>query len=189
MLDVSLKIGELLVERGLIQESDLRKALHIQASGGGRLGAILVRIGALSEEVLLEETLSEQLDLPVLKTSDLPDDAAVYQCLQQSPISLDWFLDQKALLWPVSDEQYGCIAIDVLNNYLRDVIESRVGYGRVVYYLASQQVIESYLDYVQREYAVEDLFQSADESRALAELAEEAPIIEFVNNIMSQAKA
>jgi len=142
MLDVSLKIGELLVERGLIQESDLRKALHIQASGGGRLGAILVRIGALSEEVLLEETLSEQLDLPVLKTSDL-----------------------------------------------RDVIESRVGYGRVVYYLASQQVIESYLDYVQREYAVEDLFQSADESRALAELAEEAPIIEFVNNIMSQAKA
>jgi general secretion pathway protein E len=180
------KLGELLLDRDLILESDLRKALHIQATGGGRLGAILVRIGALSEGALLE-VLSEQLGCEVLTDHALPDDLVVYQSLQQCPISIDWFIDHKAFVWPLPQGGYGCCAMDIMDSYLRDVVENRIGSGEIVYFLTSQQTVESCLDFVRREFAVEDLFQGADGSRALAELAEQAPIIEFVNNIMAQA--
>ena len=58
-------LGELLVERGAVRPADLERALELQAAMGGRLGQLLVRIGALSEDQLLE-VLSGQLGLPVM---------------------------------------------------------------------------------------------------------------------------
>ncbi len=186
MLDVSNKIGELLLQKGLIQESDLRKALQIQQKAGGRLGSVLIRVGALSEDALLP-VLAQQLELERLTGDALPDDLVVYQCLLESPINLDWFIDHKLVLWPLSENRYGCLALDILDCFLRDVLDQFYRAGCIEYFLANQQVVEGYLDFVRREHAVDDLFQGAEGSRALSELAEEAPIIEFVNNIMSQA--
>src|ERR1700730_5466823 len=42
-------IGQLLIEAGLIGETDLARALAFQQRYGGRLGSILVRLGGLSE--------------------------------------------------------------------------------------------------------------------------------------------
>ena len=53
MPDLQKKIGDLLLERRLIQEPDLRKALALQKNSGGRVGAILIRSGAISEDALL----------------------------------------------------------------------------------------------------------------------------------------
>jgi len=66
-------IGQIAVARGLITEDDLERALAFQARFGGRLGGVLVRMGALSERDLLH-ALSEQLDLPVLSRADMPTD-------------------------------------------------------------------------------------------------------------------
>jgi general secretion pathway protein E len=184
---INLKLGALLTEKGLLQEGDLRKALQIQASSGGRLGAILVRIGAISEESLLRDALCTQLGLALLEEEGRPDEVLAYQCMLKSPVAIDWFVDHKVVLWPLGDDAYGCIAADVLDNYLRDVLERRLGFGQITYYLATQQTVDSYVDFVRRENAVDDLFQGGEGSRALAELAEEAPIVEFVNNIMGQA--
>lgn len=186
MLDVSNKIGELLLQNGLIQTDDLRKALQIQKNSGGRLGSVLIRVGALSEDALLP-VLAQQLGLTRLEGDALPDDLVVYQCLLETGINIDWFIDHKLVLWPLSENQYGCLAVDVLDCFMRDVLDRFYGAGHIEYVLANQQVVEGYLDFVRREHAVDDLFQGTDESRALSELAEEAPIIEFVNNIMSQA--
>ena len=54
-------LGELLVERSDVQRADVEKALQIQKSVGGRLGPLLVRIGAISEDLLLQR-LAEQQD-------------------------------------------------------------------------------------------------------------------------------
>src|SRR6266480_8155434 len=66
-------IGQLLVEAGLIGETDLARALAFQERYGGRLGSVLVRLGALSEERLMP-ILAGQLELPLLSDSDLPVD-------------------------------------------------------------------------------------------------------------------
>ncbi len=57
-------VGQMLIARGLVGAADLERALELQASMGGRIGSLLVRIGALSEEQLLV-VLSEQLGFPL----------------------------------------------------------------------------------------------------------------------------
>ena len=46
-------IGELLVAQGLVQAAEVERALAYQRQSGGRLGAVLVRMVALSEDALL----------------------------------------------------------------------------------------------------------------------------------------
>ena len=63
----------MLVERKHVQPEDIEKSLKIQASVGGRLGALLVRTGAVSEDLCLQ-TLADQLDVVYLRNSEeLPD--------------------------------------------------------------------------------------------------------------------
>src|SRR6201989_545261 len=92
-------IGQLLIEAGLIGEGDLARALAFQERYGGRLGSILVRLGALSEERLLP-ILSEQLGIPVLAADELPGDAAAFlDAINRSGYPIDWWVDQEALPW------------------------------------------------------------------------------------------
>ena len=64
------RLGDLLTARQLVSAADLERALSLQPRVRGRLGSVLVRTGALSEDNLLE-VLSEQLQLP-LAERDLP---------------------------------------------------------------------------------------------------------------------
>jgi hypothetical protein len=57
------KLGELLVEAGLIDEFQLAAALGEQARWGNRLGETLVRLGYLTEPVLVR-TLSRHFGIP-----------------------------------------------------------------------------------------------------------------------------
>ncbi|HUK11197.1 MAG TPA: hypothetical protein VLX09_25250 [Stellaceae bacterium] len=59
-------LGQMLVEDGIVSSEDLHRALAFQKSYGGRLGGILLRFGALSEDRLLA-TLSRQLGIPLLR--------------------------------------------------------------------------------------------------------------------------
>ena len=71
----AMVIGALLLQRGLIDQQDLDKALAFQRQFKGRLGSILVRMGALSEDALLP-VLSDQLGLSLLSGDQLPSQAA-----------------------------------------------------------------------------------------------------------------
>ncbi|MEE9280440.1 MAG: GspE/PulE family protein [Myxococcota bacterium] len=67
-----LRIGELLVENGLLTAEQLTKALQAQKKRGRRLGQILVDLGYVEEAQLLD-FLARQLDIPFvdLSTRDL----------------------------------------------------------------------------------------------------------------------
>jgi len=61
-----LKLGEMLVAKGLIDEAQLEAALDEQRRWGKRLGMTLVLMGVLEEEILIR-TLAAQLKLPVAR--------------------------------------------------------------------------------------------------------------------------
>src|SRR5690606_40750728 len=65
-------LGELLVERQVVSQADVRKALAFQEQFQGRIGSILVRLGALSEESLLP-VLASQLGMPLLAAAEWPE--------------------------------------------------------------------------------------------------------------------
>lgn len=58
-----LRLGELLVEEGLINSTQLEKAISLQRAEGGRLGEILVRLGFVKEDQMVT-VLGKQLNIP-----------------------------------------------------------------------------------------------------------------------------
>lgn len=67
-MKAKLKLGELLVEAGVIDEAQLSSALGEQRQWGKRLGMTLVRLGMVEEDTLVQ-TLASQMKLPVVKLS------------------------------------------------------------------------------------------------------------------------
>src|SRR5512135_3056271 len=60
---MSIKLGEMLVEAGLLTQEQLEATLKNQVIYGGRLGTNLIELGYLSEEDLAR-FLSKKLELP-----------------------------------------------------------------------------------------------------------------------------
>ena len=57
-------LGELLIQQNLVNQETLNEALRVQVTGYRRLGNILVRMGALSEDQLAE-ILAKQLEIEI----------------------------------------------------------------------------------------------------------------------------
>ena len=64
------KLGQLLIERGLIDKGQLECAVERQKAEGGRIGSILVSMKAINEEDLLS-FLSVYFDLPRINLRDV----------------------------------------------------------------------------------------------------------------------
>ena len=179
-------IGQLLLTAGLLGREDLEKALAFQQSYGGRLGSILVRMGAVGEDPLLQ-LLSRQLDLPVLEPEEIPRDTRAFlSAIETSGLSSDWWLDQETLPWESSDGRLNLMARDPLKPSLQEVV-GRAFVGRsFVWWLARTQDLDRTLDQLRRKIS-QDESRPGDDIQHLKELAEEAPVVELVSNTLGQA--
>ncbi len=179
-------IGEILLRRGQIQAEDIEKALGMQSTSGGRIGAALIRIGALSEENLLA-ALSDQLHAPVMTEQELPDLQTVYHFMSESGVNFDWFLSHEVLLWPEADNALSCAARDILNPVMLEVLDRFFADHEIEFHLLASYTFEEAARKLESEDKVDSFFSESEDARHLRELAEEAPVVELVNNIMSQA--
>src|SRR5687768_1756397 len=117
-------LGQILLQRGAIGESDLAKALSFQAGYGGHLGAILIRIGAVSEDAVLD-ALSTQLGLEVMANERMPQDPATYAAaIKASNLDSEWWIDQAALVWEGEEGIMHCISRDPLEPSLQEALLS-----------------------------------------------------------------
>ena len=69
------KLGECLIQAGLITEEDLRNALAEHKRSGERLGVVLVRMN-LATEKQIAKALAFQLGFPYVKLAESPPDPA-----------------------------------------------------------------------------------------------------------------
>ena len=181
-------LGGLLVEAGLATADDVRRALEFQRGYGGRLGAVLVRMGAVSEDNLLP-VLAGQLELPVADNEHFPGDGdAVRTAIEASGLSAEWWLDVQACPWLAGDDDgaLSCAARDPLEPALGEMLERAFGDRNVTLMLARSQDMDRLLELVERA-SRKSRETGDDDIGRLRELAEEAPVIELVNNILSQA--
>ena len=177
-------LGELLVERGIVSAADIQKALAFQEQFGGRIGSILVRLGALSEETLLP-VLSDQLAVPLLAGSEWPEQPdAIRDLLAGSGFNVEWWLDNGVAAWAAPDGQVLAVARDPLDALVNESLGRCLADGAWQWRLARTQDLDRLLEMAGRSRAAGDL---DDDVSHLRELAEEAPVIELVNNILAQA--
>ena len=186
------RLGEMLVERNAVQQADIDRALQIQRTVGGRLGSLLVRTGAISEEAMLR-TLAEQIGaLYLADAEDLPDKMDMYRFMSESSIKLEWFLDNAVLMWRQSEDVF-CLARDIPDPSVTQTLEyfyqasdqSSGAAPAIRFCLTANHHLDRALDNVRKERAMENLF--ASNVQQLRDLAEQAPVIELVNNLLSQA--
>jgi len=176
-------IGLLLLQRGLINAKDIDKALAFQQQFKGRFGAILVRIGAISEDALLP-VLAEQLNLRLLGNIELPDQAdGILSAIQLSGLSSAWFQDQRVLVWAGADAIINCASRNPIDSNLQETLTAAYPSHKLSWAFARTQDIEGVLRLIQSNLPGEP----HDEIAHLRELAEEAPVVELVNNLLSQA--
>lgn len=79
---LKMRLGDLLVHEGIINEEQLMEALKEQKSSGRKLGSALVDLAHISEEELLR-FLAQQLDVPFLDISQRRIDSAAVQLLPE----------------------------------------------------------------------------------------------------------
>lgn len=123
-----MRLGDMLLQAGVVTPLQLNAALAEQQRWGGKLGRILVRMGALSDE-LLAMALSRQLNLP---RADLAALAAVPEplkerldlatCDRYRVIPLAWVPERRTVQLAMSDP-LDVMAVDDLRRRLGTGLE------------------------------------------------------------------
>ncbi len=71
-----IKLGDLLLTAGVINDEQLNQALTVQREKGNKLGATLIELGFVTEKILLD-TLSKQLNIPYIDLTNFNVDAEI----------------------------------------------------------------------------------------------------------------
>jgi general secretion pathway protein E len=186
-------LGQLLVERGLLPEGDLQKALSLQRERKGRLGKVLLDLGYVSQQDL-QSVLSEQLGIPRVDVAELQEIPVEAATLPAAFLRL-------SLLYPyrIDDGTVFIAMADPLDSDNIRAIEQLLGRKAEVR-LASEAAILKALDvWLGAEQPEEGIEASdSDESARVAEaeaadidqlrdLASEAPVIRWVNQLVARA--
>lgn len=184
------KLGQLLFDRGLITQTDVDQALALQKEAGILFGEALLRIGAISEEHLLE-SLSEQLQIPILADNARPDSIdPITTALERLGLDWAWATTHQAIVWWNNDELV-VAALRPLAPQLLESIEHALWRAKLFsstqirVFMAKSATIEQY--FLQSE-ASENANDDSDFSlQKLREMAEEAPVIDFVNRLFERS--
>jgi len=196
---MSVRLGELLTKASLITQDQLKDALKVQKDTGSKLGETLIKLGFVSEEDITE-CLSQQFGVPSINLDHFEIDASVIKLINAD-------VARKYNILPVN-KTGATITIamaDPTNVFAMDDIKFMTGYN-VEPVVASELGIKAAIDNyygstsaLELKKVMEDLQQaeSADlevledeeelDMAALAESAEEAPVVKLCNLILTDA--
>ena len=181
-----MPLGQILLKLNYIQQRDLEKALIIQQQVGGRLGGVLMRAGSVSETNLLD-ALTLQLGFKLIgRDLDTPSDEQIFLAIDELDLNIDWLVQHEAIVWR-NELGIFCLARDPLSSLLDETL-SRKSPEPIQYCLSRAQVLDLMLNSLKSRQKELGLDVSIDaDIQHLREMAEEAPVIELVNNVISQA--
>ncbi|PKN67685.1 MAG: general secretion pathway protein GspE [Deltaproteobacteria bacterium HGW-Deltaproteobacteria-12] len=192
------RLGEMLVEKGILTEEKLRQALIDQKKAGLKLGQFLTRQSIVNEQQIID-LLSQQLKIPKYHPETFPLDldlariipSDIAQKFQIAPLRKKGRLLTIAMVDPLDINTLD--TLEVLTNAevepvvcsereVNQLISSIYGMQSSLGNLMETMEIESQDD-VQEEEQTKEEFQVA----SLQDLAGQAPVIRLVNSIFSQA--
>lgn len=190
----SLPIGKLFLNEGLIDEKILMDALEAQPKSGEKLGDHLVSLGCVTEEDRLK-VLSGQFGIPCIFSKDYartapalenPLSVKFLKHYKVVPVELNGGVLKVATSDPVNHFPVEAIAfttgleVDVVlgaESDILDVIEAYYGTGPVT--------MEKIIEGIEDKDAVSAW--DIDDVEQLTDMAQEAPVINLVNMLISKA--
>ncbi|CCJ33094.1 GspE/PulE family protein [Caloramator australicus] len=184
------RLGEVLIEAGLITQEQLQKALTLQKSSGKKLGEILVEQGFISEDQIIE-VLEFQLGIPHVKLDRFPIEQDAVKLISEG-------IAKRHTLIPIKlekDKLYVAMA-DPLNIFAIEDVQIYSG-KNVQPVIAKSDEIKRQID---KYYGKQEALKAAEEFKkeskvfkternknAAEDESASAPIIKLVNSIFEQA--
>jgi len=185
------KIGDILIEKGLISEEQLARALEEQSKSGRKIGQILVESETITEDQLIE-TISERLQIPRISLESIVIDPSVISLVPVEVARryclIPAFKIAKILTIAMSDP-LNIIAVEELKYLtkcdIKRTIASRTNINTAIdqYYSVADSmsgVIGAY-----PEVSAESLAEEKGKVVTLQE--DDAPVVKLVNLIITQA--
>lgn len=187
-MDEDTRLGQLLLDSGDINESELQKALSAQANNGHLLGEILVEQGACSREAVLM-ALADQLGMHYVELRERDLDDAVINLVRP-----ELAYRHQALPLRLQGEALVVAIGDPFNFSALDDIQTVTG-RPVIPVLSSPDELRRYVEQRYMHRMMEDeeqedvrvLEESEEEIGDLQRLAKEAVVIKIVNMLLRQA--
>lgn len=189
-LNKKMRIGDLLIEKGVIDQSQLETALEVQKKTGQRLGRALVQLEFVEEEQFLT-LLSQQLEIAYIRLSDFKFNAEITQRLPET-------LARRFRAVVLMEDADGLVVgmADPMDLFVHDELERVLG-GRIKPAIICESELLSTFDIVYRR--TEEISQIASElSGELGDdtydalhmetdTAEDAPVVKLLQTLFEDA--
>lgn len=190
------RLGEALLQRGLITKEQLEHALLEQKRSNERLGRVLMRLGYVSEEDVLR-FLSDQLGMPFKEIDVDKIDEEVISLIPE-------FIVRRRLIFPISkkDNVLTLAMADPLDIFAIDDIRLSIGDVVIEPFITSEKdinkaierffgkttVMEEILKEIKEHdvQVIEPKEEGVDVSRLTTE-GESAPVVKLVNHLLIEA--
>ncbi|MCR5616130.1 MAG: GspE/PulE family protein [Saccharofermentans sp.] len=183
------RLGDILVESGFLNASELAEALSTQKETGKRLGEVIVESGLMTEFDILR-AVSSQYDYPIIDLTSIEVDPKATALLTQK------FCEENVVLPIGFDDDKLVVAIDdPMNITIEDELQFQTGY-QITMMLATHSSI---LDAVKVNYGKESAAKAAEElgqdlegdevaeNSDIAEAVNSAPVVKLVNSMIDYA--
>jgi type IV pilus assembly protein PilB len=186
------RVGDLLLERGMVSQEQIEQALAYQKSRGHQklLGEVLVELKFVTEQQVME-VLAKAYDIPFAQLTPALADAKMFELLER-----DFIEKQNVLPLFLVGGNLTVAMHEPTNVYLAEEIERMTGHS-VQIVAATAKDIQATLQSHQPDskvFVLDDMIEDADEISVvekqvtdlsdLEESASESPVIKLVNYII-----
>ncbi len=192
---MSIELGKMLVKAGKITEEQLNKALEFQKNSNGKLGEILVKIGAVEDENVISEFVGKQLNIGALRLTDvelnpetvklIPQDIARrFNVIAVSKIG-------KTMIVAIADPNniYVLDAIKFITGCnIQPVIspEGTIQKAIDIYY-EDKGALDSIIKEIDEELEVVEASEDIPEEMDLQKAVQDKPLVKLVDSIIADA--
>lgn len=167
---MSIELGKMLVKAGKITEDQLAKALELQKNSNGKLGEILVKIGAVEDENVISEFVGKQLNIGALRLTDVELNPEIVKLIPQdiarrfNVIAVSKI--GKTLIVAIADPN---------NIYVLDAIKFITGCN-IQPVISPEGTIQKAIDiYYEDKGALDSIIKEIDDELEVVEASEEIP--------------
>ena len=183
------KLGEILLARQKLSRHDLERALEVQRSMGGRLGRLLISLGLVAEQDVYA-ALAHQAGLSLVRLDGFPQEKPETAQLNTSFLLANHLLPMGHVVADGPTPAF--VSVDPKNPELQNAL--RLVFGKLPeLHFGLESEIATRLDewYVQSNLQddenIGETFEASEFIEHLRDMASEAPIIQRVSQILSNA--
>ena len=181
-----MSLEQILKDQFGVKEEEFNKAAELQKELGGDIGRILIQIGSITESQFLE-ALSKQFDIPLYKGERVEDEGLI--AYLSDKLNYDFVIKKNFLplkidhdnkiLYAVTNDPLNYSVFDYVVNALRYKIHLSLAPEETLKELSKDYFYEQGKDFVS--------LSIEEDTEKLKEMAFEAPVIKYLNGLLSKA--